>query len=213
MIARWLGGRTYWLSVGVLGVAVLALGAFLVVAVLAPDIGRPLYAVERPTPPPGPTPAPTATTLTLMSVPIPADSDCTACHLAGGQIGLRNIPTMAHPAEGWSDCTACHADDRLVRTAAGHSGIHGDQCLACHRPPAPGSSALPRPHHVTTGTACITCHGSSAPLPADMIGRENCWICHPGRDASSLFGSPAPSLLPMPSGSDRDGPRPSTPAP
>lgn len=128
-------------------------------------------------------------------------ADCAACHLnASGGVDVALIPVMAHPLAGWEDCTACHADDRLVKTAPGHSGLHRSDCLICHRAPAPGGSPPPRPHHVVTDASCESCHGTTAPLPTDMAGRHNCWICHTGAEFSQLFGSPAPSLSPPGSG-------------
>jgi hypothetical protein len=125
---------------------------------------------------------------------MPSDADCGACHLdSSGVVGIRPIPVLAHPLEGWRDCTACHADDRLVQTAPGHSSVHKSDCLICHKVPSAEGSAPPRPHHLVTGATCISCHGSKAPLPTDMAGRTNCWICHPGEEFSDLFGSPAPT--------------------
>jgi hypothetical protein len=185
MMARRLLGLTA-------AIAALAVGAIIDLAVVQALVEPPRTAVESPAP------APSATHLVhpLMAVPIPADADCSACHVEGGEAGLRDIPPMAHAVEGWRNCTACHADDSLVTTAPGHTGIGKELCLACHKPAAPDASALPRPHHVVTGTSCITCHGSTAPLPTDMVGRTNCWICHPDEDSASLFGTPAPTAGP-----------------
>jgi hypothetical protein len=198
---RTLTGRGYWLLIGALLVALVGLGTFVAVAVVLPETGTSPFAARSPAP--GITPAPSSSeeALAPMRIPIAANSDCAGCHQAGGIIEIKNVPAMAHPLQGWSDCTACHADDRLVRTAPGHNGIHRELCLACHQEPGPGSSALPRPHHVVEGQACIACHGSNAPLPSDMEGRSNCWLCHPGRDSESLFAdppSPSSSVLPPP---------------
>jgi hypothetical protein len=189
---RRLTGRGYWALIGLLLVALVGLGSFAAVTVVLPESGLALFAARSPTP--TATPEPTATTEALapMGIAIPADSDCAGCHQAGGIIEIKNVPAMAHPLQGWSDCTACHADDRLVKTAPGHSGIHRELCLACHQEPGPGASALPRPHHVVEGKACLACHGSNAPLPSDMAGRTTCWLCHPGRDNASLFADPGP---------------------
>jgi len=100
---------------------------------------------------------------------------------------------MAHPLEGWRDCTACHANDRLVKTAPGHSSLHRADCLVCHKPPAPGTTPAGRPHHIPTDQPCIACHGKTAPLPTDMAGRSNCWVCHAGTEFEDLFGTQAPS--------------------
>jgi hypothetical protein len=128
-----------------------------------------------------------------MAVDVGPNADCSACHVSGGTISTKPIPLMAHPVEGWTNCTACHATGSLVDTAPGHSGIHREECLVCHTAPAADATAAPRPHHVVEGTACITCHGSTAPLPTDMTGRTNCWICHAGTEFESLFGTPQPS--------------------
>lgn len=168
-----------------LAVGILALGAF-TVAVIVPDLRGP-----EASPSAAPVESPTTPPMRLMRVPVPADADCRGCHtVVDGTIGTQPIPAMAHPVEGWRDCTACHADDRLVETAPGHTGIHRDLCLMCHVPLDPDASALPRAHHVVAGEACITCHGPSAtaaPLPTDMAGRQNCWICHIGTDAKRLW--------------------------
>jgi hypothetical protein len=187
-MAGWLGGRGYWLVVGLLLVVLVGLAGVIGLNVVLPEIGR------SGTDPVRPTPSATASPMALapMLVPISADADCAGCHDAGGVIEVADVPPMAHPVKGWSDCTACHADDRLVATAPGHDTIHRAECLLCHREPAAGGSSLPRPHHVVAGTSCITCHGTKAPLPTDMAGRTNCWICHPDQASVSLFGTPAP---------------------
>jgi hypothetical protein len=114
-----------------------------------------------------------------------------------GTVGTRPIPKLAHPLWGWRDCTACHANDRLVAIAPGHSGLHKDDCLVCHQAPdaAATESAAPRPHHIYSDKPCISCHGkeAEAPLPTDMEGRSNCWVCHSGTEFSQLFGAPEPS--------------------
>lgn len=117
---------------------------------------------------------------TMRGVVLPANADCSACHItAGGTIGLRPIPPMGHPLEGWTQCTSCHAPAGLVKTAPGHSGIHATDCLTCHKPgnlPAP----LSRPHRDRQNLDCLACHGTKAPLPADMTHRSQtvCWLCH-----------------------------------
>lgn len=203
MSGHWLDGPAYWVATGVLAVAVVGVAVVLGVTVVLPEVTQRVDGTADASPAPSGVAQPSGG-LAPMTIAIPADADCNACHVSNGVIGLKNIPAMAHPVEGWKDCTACHADDRLVKTAPGHSGIHKDQCLACHKPPSPtASSALPRPHHIVAGTACISCHGSKAPLPTDMAGRTNCWICHPDVTMSTLFGSPAQlvPVSPEPSGS------------
>jgi hypothetical protein len=196
VIGRWLGGRGYWVAIGILSILLVLFGAAIVVNIVIPEVNRTAETGDLTQ---TPTPSPVANAVGPMRIPIPADADCTACHMANGGVMIKDIPVMAHPVEGWTDCTACHADDRLVKTAPGHTGIHKDECLLCHKPPGPGASALPRPHHIVAGTACITCHGSKAPLPTDMAGRNNCWICHPDASTAGLFASPAPGVAPLPS--------------
>ena len=52
-----------------------------------------------------------------------------------------------------------------------------------------------RPEHMGGTQACTDCHGvdQHAPLPADMAGRDHCWICHNGPEFTYLFESPSPS--------------------
>ena len=196
MMCRLTAGRGYWLLVGSLLTAIVGLGLFVAILVALPELEARLFPNNVILAAPSPSPTATPEALAPMRVRIPADADCTGCHGSGGAINVASVPLMAHPVQGWTNCTACHADDRLVKTAPGHSGIHKDLCLACHRPPEPGSSALPRPHHVVPGTACTTCHGTKAPLPTDMDGRQNCWLCHPGKDNEVLFDEPAEGPLP-----------------
>ncbi|MFI5254449.1 MAG: cytochrome c3 family protein [Candidatus Limnocylindrales bacterium] len=132
-------------------------------------------------------PAPSATPLlgdgsemAMGAALVPANAQCAGCHATGsGTIGALSIPAMGHPLEGWSQCTACHAPGKLVETAPGHAGIDVSQCTICHKPgdlPAP----LSRPHRANQNVACLSCHGSTAPLPADMTHRKEtaCWLCH-----------------------------------
>lgn len=175
-----LGGRGYWLVVaGLLGVLA-AVAGFVALTVL-PEVQRGGYQPATASPTAAASPASTATPDLLMGgAEIPAGAACAGCHLTDrGVIGLRTIPAMAHPLDGWRQCTGCHATNSLVKTAPGHSGIHATQCLTCHTPaslPAP----LSRPHRDLQNTACLSCHGSTAPLPADMAHRSEsvCWLCH-----------------------------------
>ena len=139
--------------------------------------------------------APGASGLTPIMVAMGPDADCGACHLSpDGGVAILKIPVIAHPLDGWRDCTACHADDRLVKTAPGHNSLHRTDCLVCHQAPILASTPPSRPHPFVEGKACLSCHDShKAPLPSDMVGRENCWLCHSGLDFQGLFSSPAPS--------------------
>jgi hypothetical protein len=193
MIARRTAGFAFPLGVAVLVVVIALLGAYLASVVLPKLSGTVPSATGSPAPTSSPATVPMA--VGSATIGISPTTDCGACHLdPDGLLDTKQIPTMAHPVEGWTDCTACHANDRLVQTAPGHSGLHKDDCLLCHRPPGAESPAPERPHHIVAGTACVTCHGSGAPLPTDMQGRTNCWLCHPGAEFDSLFWSPQPTL-------------------
>jgi hypothetical protein len=192
MIARRTAGVAFPLGVTVLVVVIAVLGAYLAFVVVPRLAGGAPSATATPAPTSSPATVPMA--VGSAQIGMSPNADCGACHLdSTGVLDTRQIPVMAHPLQGWTDCTACHADDRLVLTAPGHSGLHKDDCLICHRAPAAGSAAPERPHHVVAGTACITCHGSGAPLPTDMQGRTNCWLCHPGSEFDALFGAPQPT--------------------
>jgi hypothetical protein len=178
MIVRLL--RRHWYSLSLVGLtAAILLAVAFIVAVILPDTQR-AAVVGGPSASPEASASPSGLPDGMAWLPMPPDADCSACHVTSeGTIGLRPVPPIAHPLEGWSDCTACHAPARLVTTAPGHSGIHADACLTCHRAgdlPAP----LSRPHRERQNTACLDCHGSLAPLPADMAHRTDtvCWLCH-----------------------------------
>jgi hypothetical protein len=191
-------------TVAVLLFGIVAVGSFLVV-MAAPDLARVAFAPEA-TPAPTATPLPTPGSLMARSpigIEMPAGSDCQGCHVTeAGTLGTREIPVMAHPLWGWRDCTACHSTGSLVASAPGHSSLHKDDCLVCHQTRTEtGDASQPplRPEHMGTDRPCIACHGvdEHAPLPDEMAGRENCWICHNGEEFTYLFeegdaGSPAP---------------------
>ncbi len=163
----------YQLSLVVLVGLIGIFGLFVVVIVL-PDLQA---GVAAPTA--VPPPSPTAPTVVMSWVNLPANADCAACHETESGVGVRVVPKIAHPLRGWTDCTACHANDRLVSTAPGHTGIHATDCLICHEPaelPAP----LSRPHREMQNQGCLDCHGKTEPLPADMAHRAQsvCWLCH-----------------------------------
>ncbi len=189
MIRRALRRHGYWLTVAALASATCGLGGFLFVNAVLPQLAHadaPPAVVgtgQSPASTSGSEPAsasPFAGVLPGMGGAVPASADCSACHLTnGGMIGLRPIPAMGHPLEGWTKCTSCHSTQSLVATAPGHTGIHAAACLTCHKPgnlPAP----LSRPHRELQNTACLDCHGTTAPLPADMTHRSQqvCWLCH-----------------------------------
>src|SRR3990170_1773225 len=129
---------------------ILVAGLF-VVTVIVPDLQRATSAV-----PPTANPSPSSRSLVMSWLELPADADCTACHLTEqGGVGVRVVPAIAHPLRGWTNCTACHANDRLVATAPGHSGIHATDCLICHQP------TYRRPCHARTAS-CRTRTASTA---------------------------------------------------
>lgn len=173
MIA-WLGRHGYAVTIGVLSLSILLAGAFILVIVL-PDLWQPSTSSNA-----TPDPSPSTRPAVMAWLPLPDDADCSACHLtANGAIGLRDVPTMAHPLAGWTNCTECHANDRLVATAPGHTSIHASECLVCHQP-AQLPEPLSRPHRELQNQDCLSCHGREAPLPSDMAHRTEsvCWLCH-----------------------------------
>ncbi len=183
-LRRFLARHWYAITAGILSIAACVSGAFFIVTVVLPEV-RPASDAGAPGATAYPlvlsSASPTASDTVLMNgAEIPAESECAACHITGsGTIGLRPIPRLGHPLEGWKNCTACHSTNSLVSTAPGHSGIHATQCLMCHQAgdqPPP----LSRPHRDRQNTACLDCHGSKAPLPADMTHRTDkvCWLCH-----------------------------------
>ena len=160
---------------GGLLVGAIAGGAVLIVAVSQ----GPATAVVAPSPSPSPSSPPAVGVGTIMDE---LHGNCIACHLKpDGGVGTKPIPPVGHPTQGWTACTACHARDRLVQTAPGHTGIHADQCLVCHT--STTAAAAMRPHGENVGN-CLTCHGSSAPLPDSMKGyaATTCWLCHRASD-------------------------------
>ncbi|HEX5147447.1 MAG TPA: hypothetical protein VFW02_00100 [Candidatus Limnocylindrales bacterium] len=174
----------YWLAVAVLTVFIVMLGMLLAVNFGLPELERAGVIGTAADASPSPAPVATATPLpsgmlSMGGALVPESGDCSGCHAKTPGTILAAIPVMAHPAEGWSKCTNCHATARLVDTAPGHSGIHASECTVCHQPgnlPAP----LSRPHRDNQNQACLSCHGSTAPLPSDMTHRKEtvCWLCH-----------------------------------
>jgi hypothetical protein len=191
-------------AVAALLFGIVGVGSFLVV-IAGPDLAK---VVLAPAPTPAPTVEPSASPNSLMAlspigIAMPPGSDCQGCHITeAGSLGTREIPVLAHPLWGWRDCTACHKTGSLVASAPGHSSLHKDDCLVCHQTRTEtGDTSQPplRPEHMGTDKPCTACHGvdEHAPLPEEMAGRENCWICHNGAEFTYLFeegpsGSPAP---------------------
>jgi hypothetical protein len=200
MIRTWVERYGYRTAIVVLLVAIVALSGFLL-AVALPDVSGSVTGRSEPTP--IPSLAPSTTPLSPMAnspigIQMSSTADCAACHVTkNGTVGTKDIPVMAHPLWGWRDCTACHSTGSLVATAPGHSGLHKDDCLVCHKVPtasAVTSNPPLRPEHMGNTQPCTTCHGvdDHAPLPDSMKGRgDNCWICHNGPEFTYLFESPS----------------------
>ena len=222
MIRRTISRHAFGITVAALTVGIVVVAGFLVIVAL-PDVGGltgPRQPDRRPRPPPRrPRPA-SAMALSPIGIQMPTDANCEACHVTtAGTVGTKPIPKLGHPLWGFRDCTACHKPDGLVQTAPGHSSLHKDDCLVCHQAPDPApaghrrSVAPMRPEHMGGDKPCTSCHGvdKHAPLPADMEGRDNCWICHNGSEFKYLFESPSPGPSPAPAsgGSAEPSPAPS----
>ena len=192
------------IAAALLTLGILVVGTFLVL-VAVPDLAGKTAVGPSPTPVVGPSPsAPSA--MSPVGIEMPADANCNGCHLTTtGTVGTRPIPVMGHPLAGWRDCTACHSVGSLVKTAPGHTSLHKDDCLICHktRDEAGASNApAPRPEHMGGDKPCTSCHGvdNHAPLPDSMKGRgDNCWICHNGPEYTYLFEE-KPTPTPSPAG-------------
>jgi hypothetical protein len=212
VIRRTISRHAFGVTIAALTVGIVVVAGFLL-AVALPDVGG-LTALVNPTPAPTaaaqPTPA-SGMALSPIGIQMPKDANCEACHVTtAGTVGTKPIPKLGHPLWGFRDCTACHKPDGLVQTAPGHSSLHKDDCLVCHRAADPatatGASVAPmRPEHMGGDKACTSCHGvdKHAPLPEAMKGRDNCWICHNGSEFKYLFesASPGPSDAAGPSSS------------
>lgn len=203
MIRRLVNRYGYPVSVVMLTAAILVVGGFLLF-VAVPDLNGTV--AMRATPAPTAEPSPLSPMgLSAIGIEMAPDSDCSACHVTdSGVVGTLDIPRMGHPLWGWRDCTACHATGSLVDTAPGHSGLHKQDCLVCHKEPDQETSgpAKPRPEHMGGDQPCTACHGvdDHAPLPDAMAGRENCWVCHNGPEFTYLFEESASPEAPPPAG-------------
>jgi len=198
-LRRTAAGGGYWVLIGSLAAAVGLMVAVAFISIARPDFQRSGIIVASSTL--APTKSPDASGgIAMGGAIIPAGAECAGCHLTdAGGVGLRPIPVMGHPLEGWGACTSCHARERLVETAPGHSGIHASECTVCHKAgdlPAP----LSRPHRENQNVACLSCHGTIAPLPTDMRHRKEaaCWLCH----RLPTVEPPAPAHLTAPGEAD-----------
>jgi len=188
-------------------VATLVIGAALGIGIASSGLVDPLVArVPQATATPG-TPSPTTPGASptglgasqsapplAVTLEMPVGADCLGCHTtAAGGVGTATVPPIGHPLAGWTSCTSCHANDSLVKTAPGHSGIHADQCLLCHTATTP--AAVDRPHSARQDVPCLSCHGKTAPLPDSMKNRSEttCWLCHP---AAAVQAPPYPHPTP-----------------
>jgi predicted CXXCH cytochrome family protein len=183
VIRQTIGKSAYWVAVVSLLAAIGLMIGFMVINIGVPELRRAgvIGVTSTPAPSAVPDASPGASAdVTMGGAIIPGDAVCAGCHVTtAGSIGLRPMPVIGHPLEGWGKCTDCHATARLVETAPGHSGIHASECTVCHKPgdlPAP----LSRPHRDNQNVACLSCHGSTAPLPENMTHRSEtvCWLCH-----------------------------------
>jgi hypothetical protein len=211
---RTIGRYAFRIVVALLTLGILVIGGFLVI-VAVPDITN-RTAVDpsaRPTVAPSSSPR-SAMGLSPVGIEMPGDADCAGCHqTSAGGVGTKPIPVMGHPLAGWRDCTACHSETTLVKTAPGHSSLHKEDCLICHktRTEAGVASSAPktRPEHMGRDKPCLSCHGidQHAPLPPSMVGRgENCWICHNGPEYQYLFESAKPgAATPTPAPTEAPG--------
>jgi hypothetical protein len=204
VIGRAIRRYAYGATIVTLTTGIVVVAAFLLL-VAGPDLSS-RTAGPVPTAAPVFTPEPTpgsAMALSPVGIQMPTDAKCDACHLTtNGTVGTKPIPKLGHPLWGFRNCTACHSPGGLVQTAPGHSSLHKDDCLVCHQvadSAKPGTSVAPlRPEHMGGDKACTACHGvdKHAPLPEDMKGRNNCWVCHNGAEFKYLFESPSPGTSP-----------------
>lgn len=109
---------------------------------------------------------------------IPTSNDCLLCHTSGGSAGVKTIPAMGHPLAGWTSCLTCHTNEKLGRSAPGHTGIAESECTNCHKEPTQGPVITQA--HAVLAKPCLDCHGTVAHLPTSMVGRDQdeCWLCH-----------------------------------
>lgn len=180
-----------WLTIAIAGLAVVAAVGF---AVVAFDLLRSAPAADHAAQIATPTPTVEPSKLMLMGAAhIPTDADCRLCHETSSGVGLTPVPVLGHPLEGWTSCTSCHSEDRLVKTAPGHTGIAQTECLNCHKE-GPTAPAITRPHSLLRNTGCLQCHGGQVHLPTTMVGRSDteCWLCHQAApEAPPEFPHPA----------------------
>lgn len=174
-LARLLARRAVGLLLVVNFVLVAGLLAVLLVERLGPSGGRPAQ-LDGPQ-----SASASADTIRMGLAHIPTSNSCLLCHDTGGSEGLKPVPALGHPLEGWTQCVTCHTDERLGRTAPGHTGIDQAECVNCHKAAPPGPAITQA--HSQLDQPCLKCHGNVAHLPTSMVGRnqDECWLCHKPR--------------------------------
>ncbi|MDH5242725.1 MAG: hypothetical protein OEX05_02190 [Chloroflexota bacterium] len=163
-----------WIAVLVVlnaGIVAILLGTVILDQINSPPPGHPAQQ--------GSSPSPTAELMEMGLAHIPTSNACVLCHESGGSAGLKVIPAIGHPLDGWRQCLVCHTNEKLGRSAPGHSGIPETECLNCHKIAPPGP-AITQPHSALQDQLCLDCHGSFSHLPSSMASRDedSCTLCH-----------------------------------
>jgi len=86
------------------------------------------------------------------------NEDCALCHQASGAFA-GDIP---HSLAGREDCLSCHGLGTGTMLGKSHVDYTNDECSLCHLPSAvvaaESNPAPEKPHIVTGGNACVSCH-------------------------------------------------------
>ncbi len=110
----------------------------------------------------------------------------------------KGIPNpIPHPIGQRTDCLICHAIGKVKPYPANHGSFTADMCTQCHRPtlqeaavstpapaPAPVSptaaaTVAPTPTAASLPAAATPAPvGGPKPIPHEVVGRENCLLCH-----------------------------------
>jgi hypothetical protein len=152
-------------------VLVALLGILILDRISGPAPGHPVQAAADASPSPD--------TMQMGLAHIPTSNNCELCHVAGGTVGLKTVPSILHPIEGWRRCLTCHTNESLGRTAPGHDGIAEEECRNCHQVASTGP-AITQPHAALHDQQCLDCHGGVAHLPTSMASSDesDCVLCH-----------------------------------
>jgi hypothetical protein len=99
-------------------------------------------------------------------------------------------PPIPHDLTGRQDCLSCHEQgvNGAPKFPANHAGRTNDMCQGCHHPAA-GAAPTSTPAVVptaTAGAAPTSAAGGPPPIPHDVIGRDDCLVCH----ATGQAGAP-----------------------